>query len=45
LAIAGDSVGGTMAAAVTILAKEQGGPSFRQQVLFYLVTSAHLDSG
>ncbi|RUS15513.1 putative lipase, partial [Jimgerdemannia flammicorona] len=35
LAIAGDSAGGNIAAAVTILAKERGGPKFVQQVLFY----------
>lgn len=45
LAIAGDNVGGNMAAAVTMLAQERGGPTFRHQVLFYPVTSARLDSG
>ena len=40
LAIAGDSVGGNMTAAVTLMAKQRGGPSFAQQVLFYPVTDA-----
>ncbi|HEY0597981.1 alpha/beta hydrolase, partial [Sphingopyxis sp.] len=44
LAIAGDSVGGNMAAAVTLLAKERGGPDFRTQLLFYPVTDAAMDS-
>jgi acetyl esterase len=35
LAIAGDSVGGNMSAAVTLMAKERGGPTIRYQVLFY----------
>ncbi|HEV2919437.1 MAG TPA: alpha/beta hydrolase fold domain-containing protein, partial [Actinomycetota bacterium] len=30
IAIAGDSVGGNMSAAVTLLAKQRGGPAFRQ---------------
>jgi acetyl esterase len=44
LAIAGDSVGGNMAAAVTLLAKERSGPKIAFQALFYPVTDAHLDS-
>jgi acetyl esterase len=44
IAIAGDSVGGNMAAAVTLLAKERGGPDFRAQLLFYPVTDAAMDS-
>ena len=44
LAIAGDSVGGNMAAAVTLLAKERGGPKIAFQALFYPVTDDHLDS-
>src|SRR6266511_2503114 len=40
IAIAGDGVGGNMSAAVTLLAKQRGGPAFRQQVLFYPVTDA-----
>ncbi|MGW7005625.1 alpha/beta hydrolase [Streptomyces sp. NPDC054933] len=44
LAIAGDSVGGDMTAAVTMLAKRRGGPTFRQQVLMYPVTNARFDT-
>jgi acetyl esterase len=42
LAIAGDSVGGNMAAVVAQLAKERKGPSIRYQVLFYPVTDASM---
>ncbi|MFY9798636.1 MAG: alpha/beta hydrolase fold domain-containing protein [Candidatus Nitrosopolaris sp.] len=38
LAIVGDSVGGNMAAALVILAKERGGPKITFQMLFYPVT-------
>jgi acetyl esterase/lipase len=38
LALVGDSVGGNMAAALAILAKERGGPKIAFQVLFYPVT-------
>ena len=44
IAIAGDSVGGNMSAAVTLLAKQRGGPAFRHQVLFYPVTDANFDT-
>ncbi|NIH80309.1 alpha/beta hydrolase [Amycolatopsis viridis] len=44
VAIAGDSVGGNMTAAVTILAKQRGDVTFRQQVLFYPVTDASFDT-
>lgn len=44
LAIAGDSVGGNMTAAVTLLAKERGDVRFVQQVLFYPVTDASFDT-
>jgi acetyl esterase len=44
LAVAGDSVGGNMAAAVTMLAKERGGPPIKFQVLFYPVTDANFDT-
>ena len=40
LAIAGDSVGGNMAAAVTLMAKQRGAPVIGQQLLFYPVTDA-----
>jgi acetyl esterase len=42
--IAGDSVGGNMAAAVTILAKQRGGPKIGHQLLFYPVTDASFDT-
>jgi acetyl esterase/lipase len=45
MAIAGDSVGGNLAIALTLLAKQRGGVSFRQQVLFYPVTDANFDTG
>lgn len=35
LAIVGDSVGGHMAAVVTLMAKQRNGPKIRYQVLFY----------
>jgi len=44
MAIAGDSVGGNMTAAVTLLAKQRGGPTFRLQALFYPVTNAAFDT-
>lgn len=45
LAVAGDSVGANMAAAVTLLAKERSGPKIAGQVLFYPVTDANFDTG
>jgi acetyl esterase len=45
LAIVGDSVGGNMAAAVTLMAKERGGPKIAFQVLFYPVTDANFETG
>jgi acetyl esterase/lipase len=44
MAVAGDSVGGNMSAALTLLAKERGTVSFVQQVLFYPVTDAAFDT-
>ncbi len=44
IAVAGDSVGGNMAAALTLLAKQRGDVSFVQQVLFYPVTDASFDT-
>jgi acetyl esterase len=44
LAVAGDSVGGNMAAAVTLLAKERRGPNIAFQALFYPVTDANFDT-
>jgi acetyl esterase/lipase len=44
IAVAGDSVGGNMAAALTLLAKQRGGINLLQQVLFYPVTDANFDT-
>ncbi len=44
LAVAGDSVGGNMTAAATLLAKERGGPAIRFQALLYPVTNAAFDT-
>ncbi|MFG3505559.1 alpha/beta hydrolase [Streptomyces sp. NPDC047821] len=44
MAVAGDSVGGNMAAALTLMAKERGGLPLLQQVLFYPVTDASFDT-
>jgi acetyl esterase/lipase len=44
LAVVGDSVGGNMAAALTLMAKERGGPHLAVQVLFYPVTDASFDT-
>jgi acetyl esterase/lipase len=45
LAVAGDSVGGNMAAALAILAKRRGDVTFVQQSLYYPVTDAAQDTG
>jgi acetyl esterase/lipase len=44
MAVAGDSVGGNMSAALTLMAKERGGPKLAAQVLFYPVTDASFDT-
>lgn len=44
LAVVGDSVGGNMAAAAALLAKDRGGPKIKYQVLFYPVTDANFDT-
>jgi acetyl esterase len=44
IAVAGDSVGGNMSAAITLMAKERGGPELAAQVLFYPVTDASFDT-
>jgi acetyl esterase len=44
LAVAGDSAGGNMAAAVTLLAKQRSGPALRAQILFYPVANAAFDT-
>jgi acetyl esterase/lipase len=45
IAVAGDSVGGNLTAALTLLAKERSGPELVAQVLFYPVTDARCDTG
>jgi acetyl esterase len=45
MAVAGDSVGGNMAAALTLMAKERSGPALVAQVLLYPVTDARFDTG
>lgn len=44
IAIAGDSVGGNMSAAVTIMAKQRSGPALAAQLLYYPVTNAAFDT-
>ena len=44
IAVAGDSVGGNMTAAITLLAKRRGGPALAAQLLFYPVTDANFDT-
>jgi acetyl esterase/lipase len=45
MAIGGDSAGGNLAIATTIVAKRRGGPMFAAQLLFYPVTDAGFDTG
>lgn len=45
VAVAGDSVGGNMAAVVALLAKQRSGPRIAGQLLFYPVTNADFDTG
>lgn len=45
IAVAGDSVGGNMAAALTLLAKQRGDLQLAFQLLFYPVTDAAFDTG
>ena len=44
IVIVGDSVGGNMAAVLTLMAKERRGPRIRFQVLFYPVTDYRKDT-
>ena len=44
LAVAGDSVGGNMAAVVAILAEQRGGPTIDFQLLYYPVTDASMST-
>ena len=45
LAVAGNSVGGNMAAVVSLMAKNQGEPKLRAQILLWPVTDANFDTG
>ncbi len=40
----GGSVGGNTTAALTLMAKQRGGPQIAAQLLFYLITDANLDT-
>ena len=44
LAVVGNSVGGNMAAVVSLMAKERRGPALRAQILFWPVTDAHFEN-
>nr|WP_283102291.1 alpha/beta hydrolase [Haloplanus sp. XH21] len=44
VAVGGDSAGGNLAAAVTLLAREHGGPSIDHQVLLYPITDHAFDT-
>jgi len=44
IAVAGDSAGGNLAAALCLLARERGGPGISHQVLVYPVTGADLNT-
>lgn len=44
ITVAGDSVGGNMTAAITLLAKDRKGPKIAKQLLFYPVTDANFDT-
>jgi acetyl esterase len=44
IAICGDSAGGNMVAAVTLLAKDRGGPKLLYQVMLYPVTDAGMNT-
>ncbi len=44
LAVVGNSVGGNMAAVVSLMAKDLGTPNIRYQVLFWPVTNARFDT-
>jgi acetyl esterase len=44
IVVAGDSVGGNMTAAITLMAKQRSGPKLSAQVLFYPVTDASFDT-
>jgi acetyl esterase len=45
MAVAGDSAGGNLTAAVALLARRRGGPRLAAQLLYYPVTDASFDTG
>jgi acetyl esterase/lipase len=45
IAVAGDSAGGNLAAVVSLLSRDSGGPALRFQLLVYPVTTCDLDLG
>ena len=45
MAIAGDSVGGNMTAAITLMARDRGDVRFVHQSMYYPVTDAAMDTG
>ncbi|AUZ45571.1 alpha/beta hydrolase [Pseudomonas orientalis] len=45
LAVAGNSVGGNMAAVVSLMAKDKGTPAIKFQLLLWPVTDANFDTG
>jgi acetyl esterase/lipase len=45
LAVAGNSVGGNMAAVVALMAKDKNGPKIKLQVLLWPVTNANFETG
>ncbi|HEY1151822.1 MAG TPA: alpha/beta hydrolase [Pseudoduganella sp.] len=45
LAVAGNSVGGNMAAVVSLMAKNKGEPKLRAQILLWPVTDANFETG
>ncbi|MFI6744261.1 alpha/beta hydrolase [Nonomuraea sp. NPDC050451] len=44
VAVAGDCAGATMATALTMMAKQRGGPRIRAQLLYYPTTAPHCDT-
>ncbi|MCQ4085517.1 alpha/beta hydrolase [Saccharibacillus sp. JS10] len=44
LFVGGDSVGGNMTAAITLMSKERSGPKIAKQLMFYPVTDASFDT-
>ena len=44
IAVAGDSAGGNMATAITIMTKQRGGPKFVHQMLLYPTLDANFDT-